>query len=292
MRKPYFMGWTHRSHGSFYACAALLTALTFLLSLPCPVLAADGAREALELRYQAELAIAEERAHGNRELAVAMEEQLSGLLQEYLVTRDGSIALDTVDAAFVQEQFKVARAMEEPGVALALDVFSGPGTGYENDLRTSIIHLADFNARMAGRVSEAALDAHERAIERQLEQLDQHLIEKLEATVDRVEFEQRAESSREAGIETRLETKVTTTVEKLENRIEAVVEQAEKLVEVNPEKTEQIIERAESKIEQIVQKAEEKIESTVQSAQKKLDSLADSATTTETPSDSKGGPKK
>lgn len=288
MNHPYLGLYRKAKHGSYSAFVASLTCATFFLSLFAPFAwAADGALEALELRYHAEKAIAEERSS---ELAQAMRESLPGLLQEYLATRDGSIALDTVDDAFVQEQFKTARAMEEPGVALALDVFSGPGTGYEYGLRTSIANLADFNERKAGRVSEAALDAHERVMEHhfeKLEQANQYLSQKLEAAMDDLE----GERSREF-IETKLETKVTATVEKVESRVEAVVEKAEQQIEANPERTEQIIEKAENKIDQIVQKAEEKIETTVQNAQQKLDSLASTTTDSSSTSEDSGGGKK
>ena len=63
--------------------------------------ASDGATEALELRYHAEMAIAEEADQGEIELAGVMRELLPNLLVEHLVTRDATITLDTVDAAFV-----------------------------------------------------------------------------------------------------------------------------------------------------------------------------------------------
>lgn len=158
----------------FLLLLCLLVSFLILTFTHYPMLAyaSDGTTEALQLRYQAEMAIAKEQAAGHHKLAKAMKEALPGLLQEYLVTRDGTLSLDTVDAAFVEEQFKVARAMEEPGVALALDVYSGPGTGYEHGLRTSIANLAGFHT---GRASDAAVDAHERIMERQLANLDSSL---------------------------------------------------------------------------------------------------------------------
>jgi hypothetical protein len=169
-KKPFVKGLT-RKNGLFYL---FLPFLAFLLTLSCVplALASDGATEALQLRYYAEVAITQEEANGNRDLAQAMRHSLPGLLQEYLATRDGTIALDTVDAAFVDEQFKVAQAMEEPGVALALDVFSGPGTGFEHGLRTSLANLANFHERMAGKVSNDALDATEKVIQNQLAKLE------------------------------------------------------------------------------------------------------------------------
>ncbi|MBI3333513.1 MAG: hypothetical protein HYZ93_05430 [Candidatus Omnitrophica bacterium] len=173
--------------GLFYLWILLLAPFLMIgLSHSEAVADPDGATEALQLRFQAELAIAQEKGNGHVELAEAMQQALPELLQEYLVTRDGTIALDTVDAAFVQEQFKIARAMEEPGVALALDVFSGPGTGYEYGLRTAIANLADFNDRAASHVSEAALKAHEHMMEGQMEKMDQALA-KREAALDRAD---------------------------------------------------------------------------------------------------------
>lgn len=165
-------------NGLFYFLAFSLA----LTSLPSIALAADGPTEALEMRFQAEKAIAQERTQGHAALADAMQGVLPSLLQEYLITRDGTIAMDAVDGAFVQEQFKLARAMEEPGVALALDVFSGPGTGYEHGLRTALAGLAGFSVsgRKAGPASEAAIDALDR-------QLDNHLEAKLDTATARLE---------------------------------------------------------------------------------------------------------
>lgn len=320
MKKPYFMGRfdAHRNHGSFYARAVLLlTALTFLLSSPQLALAADGAREALELRYQAELAIAEERARGGRELADAMEEHLSGLLQEYLVTRDGTIALDTVDAAFVEEQFKVARAMEEPGVALALDVFSGPGTGYENELRTALSNLADFHVERAERIAErvsshgvrewsdtakdrtsdAALDSYERQMERQRDRVEQVLLRgdtlaaefdgrfeaqleaKLDATTDRFQTETPPTiDTRSEAILTRTETAVQAVVEQTEAKVENVLNVLEQKIEANPDKIESAVEKTQSRIESIVSQAEQKIEGIVTRADEKIARIVTSST--------------
>ena len=135
--------------GGLVLCGHLAALLVVYGVVPA-VGASDGATEALELRFHAEHAIAEEGASGDAELAGVMRELLPGLLVEHLAARDETITLDTVDAAFVQHQFQTAALMEEPGVALALDVFVGPGTGYEHGIRTSIANLADFAVRKEG----------------------------------------------------------------------------------------------------------------------------------------------
>lgn len=243
------------TNGLFCLCLALALLLIPFLYASDAAADPDGATEALQLRYQAEIAISQERASGHPELADAMFHSLPGLLQEYLVTRDGTIALDTVDAAFVQEQFKVARAAEEPGVALALDVYSGPGTGYEHGLRTAIANLADFNGRMDGRVSEAALDAHERVMEQQMEKIERHL-DQTEALENRLESKMESKLGSvskmtdarglearglEAKIEEKAEIKAEAVAKKVESKVENILQQAEK-VEPNPEKAQRKIE--------------------------------------------------
>jgi len=232
----------------FLTTATTLACAIFTLGIGVgAAMAGDGATEALELRYQAELAIAQAQASGQRELAQAMQESLPDLLQEYLVTRDGTIALDTVDAAYVQEQFKVARAMEEPGVALALDVFAGPGTGYEHALQTKIADLSTFHEKMAGRLSETSLDTHERVMERRLEKIEQHLA-KADAVADRFD----------AKLEAKLEAAAERLAEKVERKAEKAAERAEKVAEKAEEKAEKIAEKAEEKAEKKAEKAEEK----------------------------------
>lgn len=204
-------------------CVLVTFATSFCLA--SPVLAGDGATEALELRVHAERAIAQEQAAGHAALAEAMQGALAGLLQEYLVTHDGTIALDTVDAAFVQAQFTAARAMEDPGVALALDVFAGPGTGFEHDLQNQLADLASFDG-----VQEAAFDAHERVMERQLEKVEQHAakMEDVEAKLD----------AKMAAAAERLEIKAEVKAEKVEDKAEAKAEKAEEKAEVKAEKAE------------------------------------------------------
>jgi len=160
--------------------------------------AGDGATEALELRFHAEHAIVEESVSGDAELAGIMRELLPGMLVEHLVARDETITLDTVDAAFVQDRFKQAALMEEPGVAMALDVFVGPGTGYEHGIRTSIANLADFAVRMDDVLPDNsnALDAHERVMARHLEKL---LVRDLDDKLDRIA--EAAEQALEAAAE-------------------------------------------------------------------------------------------
>lgn len=217
MKKPFEGKAVKDARNGFLSFGIAFLIITLSLCVTGKAFAQDGASEALELRYQAELAIAGEK---NRELAKAMQEALPGLLQEYLATRDGTIALDAVDASFVEEQFKVARAMEEPGVALALDVYSGPGTGYEHGLRTSIANLAGFHS---GKAADAALNAHEKIIDRQLAKLDSagdRFGAKLDAAADR--FSARAERFTQTvetkgaslsvtpGVEVKVETKGAT----------------------------------------------------------------------------------
>ncbi len=251
-------------NGLFYF-TALCVALT---SCPTAALAAgDGPTEALGLRLQAEKAIAQEKTHGNAKLAEAMREALPSLLQEYLVTRDGTIATDAVDTAFVQEQFKAARALEEPGVALALDVFSGPGTGYENEVKSGIADLAEFHADVAGRVSEKVLDAHERVMERQIERQ----IERIEQDMEKSSLvAQRFEAKFEAKLEARLDT-----VAQRAEKAKELGELAKTIAEANPEKAEKLTEKAERLLEKAEKKAEEKAEKVAEKAQEKAEKVAE-----------------
>ncbi len=243
----------------FCLWTAFLT-LSFNISLIQPVWASDGATEALQLRYQAELAISQEQAAGHKKMAEAMRESLPGLLQEYLATRDGTIALDTVDAAFVQEQFKVARAMEEPGVALALDVFSGPGTGTENEIRSSISKLADFQPEALERrverelldpkVSERALDSYERVMERQMERLE-HKAAQESVTAGRFD------AKFEAKMEARLDA-TTARFEEHKEHANRLAEKAEKLAEKAEEKAQEKVEKVAEKVQEKAEKAAEK----------------------------------
>lgn len=238
MIKP-FWKLQEKKNGFFYLGPLTYGAFIFLLfGLTGTAHPADGATEALELRYYAELAILKEQAEGNPQLAEAMLETLPTLLQEYLVTRDGTIALDTVDAAFVEEQFKIARTMEEPGVALALDVFAGPGTGYEHGLRTAIANLADFNERKVGVVSESALEAHERVIERHLEKIEERLGDN--------------------EVDHRLDAKLDARIERLESKAEKAEEKAEEKIERAAEKAEEAQEKAEEKSEEKPEESKEK----------------------------------
>ena len=170
-RKP-FSG-SHRPGNGCVSFGQVALGLV-IWSMAGTAMASDGATEALELRLHAEWAIAEEATNGNPKLAGAMRELLPGLLVEHLVARDETITLDTVDVAFVQEQFDVAALMEEPGVAMALAVFSGPGTGYEHGIRTSLANLADFHLRKAGELSDKskALNAHERVMQHHWDKLN------------------------------------------------------------------------------------------------------------------------
>lgn len=244
-----------------------------LIAFLCPGAAwsADGPTEALELRLQAEQAIAQERRTGHAAMADAMQQALPDLLQEYLTTRDGTLALDAVDAAFVQEQFKVARAMEEPGVALALDVFSGPGTGYENELRTGIANLADFNPTdHPERISERTLDVQERSMERQMEKIERSL-EKVENVAERLE------SKMEAKLQARLDT-VAEKLEQKQERKELKTEiKAEKAAERAEVKAEKAAEKAEQKAEKVAEKAEQKAEKAAEKAEQKAEKVEEKA---------------
>lgn len=258
----------------------MMTAGSFFLSILAPFgWAEDGAREALELRYQAELAIAKEQASGHREMARAMQESLSTLLQEYLVTRDGTVALDTVDDIFVQEQFKTARAAEEPGVALALDVFSGPGTGAENKLRTEMTHLADFHSdrseQAAGRVTDRPLrenereplqvtketvDAYERQMERQLDKIERQLTQ-THAAADQTDakFDAKFEARMDAATAKFAEAgpAAASRVEHLRQKAEIFRELAVETAKSDPVKAELLTEKAE-KVEQKAEKTEDR----------------------------------
>ena len=262
--------------GRFLPAVSLFLVGVFLFyANPALVLAEDGATEALRLRYHAERAIARERAQGRSRMADAMQEALPNLLQEYLATRDGSIATDSVDVAYVQEQVKTARALEEPGVALALDVFSGPGTGYENDLRTSIAGLADFHekADRAARMSEKTLDVHERVMEQQLAKVEQQAqkvsvaIERMEAkrdaVIERMEFKGEPFKQIPARFEPAVQEKALEKVTKAAEKVELQAKQAEQKVEQITEKIEQKaeppIEKAEQPVEQITEKVEQEV---------------------------------
>ena len=269
-------------NGIFYPLPLLLLTAG-LLFLPDGgiALAGDAATEALELRYHSELAIAEERATGNRALADAMQDVLPGLLQEYLITRDGTVALDAVDAAFVEEQMKAARAMEEPGVALALEVFTGPGTGFENDLRTGLANLADFHPNEIRHVSERALEAHERVMERQMDRVAQDLNKTQEAFA---RFDAKFEAKLEARLDTateKLERKTERISEKLEEKAEKITERleqkAEKAAEKLEEKAEKVSEKLEEKTEQITEKLEEKTEQITEETEEKAEEITDKA---------------
>lgn len=253
--------------GSFYLPCLLIAGFLFLLlGNGKSALAGDAATEALELRYHSELAIAEERATGNKALADAMQDVLPGLLQEYLITRDGTVALDAIDAAFVEEQIKVARAMEEPGVALALEVFTGPGTGFENELRTGLTNLADFEVREIRYVSEHALNAHEQMMERQLDRVVQDLTKAQEAFT-------RFDAKFEAKLEARLDTATEKLERKTERITEKLEEKTEKAAEKLEEKTEKAAEKLEQKTEKVAEKAEEKSDEITDKADEKLDDL-------------------
>ena len=270
-------------------CLLVSFLIVTFTNYPMLAYASDGATEALQLRYQAELAIAQEQTAGHAKMAKAMKEALPGLLQEYLVTRDGTIALDTVDAAFVQEQFKVARAMEEPGVALALDVFSGSGTGYEHELRSSISKLADFHSEAAERVVERNMDretAKERVSERTLDSYEKVMEREMSRQVEKFEHEL-AKTGAEGGrldgkFEAKMEARLDTVATKFEHKIaeehqlaakaaeraehltqEAakMTEMAKAIAETNPEKAEKLTQLADkltSKAEKAAEKVEEK----------------------------------
>lgn len=216
----------------------LLTVFLSLWMIPGRSNASDGATEALELRLHAELSIAEEQAGGHKELANAMTEALPGLLLEYLASRDETIALDVVDAAFVREQIKIAELMQEPGLALALDVFAGPGTGYEHGLLTALANLADNEH---GKASEVVLGVYERQIERRQEH-----VEEIE------------EIHRKVG-EHRLEAQLSA-ADRLERKAEQIAGNANEKAAKGLEKAAEQIEQAAEKIEQVAEKVAEKTE--------------------------------
>jgi hypothetical protein len=219
--------------------------------------AGDAATEALSLRLHAELAIAQEARLGDPELAGIMEELLPDLLLEHLHTRDGSIALDTVDAAFVEEQLKIAHVMEEPGVAMALDVFAGPGTGYEHGMRTAMANLAGFHLESAQHASEIAAEAYEQAIEdweTKREEIKAHLDSirldaKLGASVDRISVKAAQKVER---VEQKASEKVDQVAEKIVEKLEQVSTQVTTVVE-------QRSEQAAAQVQQALDTAVEKV---------------------------------
>lgn len=243
-----FLGRSIPGSGLSFGLAVVLS----LWMVPGQSNASDGATEALELRLQAELAIVEESAGGHKELAHAMTEALPGLLLEYLASRDETIALDVVDAAFVREQIKVAELMQEPGLALALDVFAGPGTGYEHGLRTALTNLADYQH---GRATEVVLDVYERQIERH-----QAHVEKMEESHRKVD-------------EHRLEAQLSA-ADRPERKIEKIAEKTEAKAEKALAKAEEKIEKAEKKAEKEADKAEEKAEKEADKVEEKADEKA------------------
>ena len=263
--------------GLFYASTSL-TLLSFLIYSTPVAWAFDGATEALEMRYQAELAIAAERAVGHAKLADAMTQALPELLQEYLMTRDGTIALDTVDAAYVEEQFKVARAMDEPGVALALDVFSGPGTGYEHEIQKKISDLADYRASVeavAGRheremdrgerdrVSERNLDSYEKVMERQMEKAMEKVERHLETAAT---SEHRFDSKFDAKLDAQLDA-VAQRIEKIKEIAQTNPQLAEKLTQKMAEKAERLAEKGQVHAE-VAEVLQEAVKETVQEIKK------------------------
>ena len=264
-------------------------ALLFGLSTP-GAWAKDGAAEALALRLYAEQAIEQERAGGHAPMADMMQELLPGLLLEHLSSRDETIALDVVDAAFVQREFETAELMEEPGLAWALDVFAGPESGFEHELRTSMTNLADFHETRAQRVTEAALKVYEKELvreehrelarlEKAQEHLDKHELNRAEvktAHLDRVLEERKAERAAEKA-----EEKAEKVAEKAEAKAEKVAEKAEakaeKAAEKAEEKAEKVAEKAEAKAEQAAEKAEAKAEKAAEKAAEKVEAKAEKA---------------
>ena len=239
--------------GGFLSFMGLGVVVT-ILSFQGLAVAGDGATESLELRLHAELAIAEE-AKEHPELAEAMNEMLPGLLLEYLASRDETIALDVVDTAFVREQLEVARLMEDPGLAWALDVFAGPGTGFENSLHMSMANLADFHEEQAQRATDAALKVYER----------QH---------DRLErLEQLEQDHNEAELE-RFEVKLA----RASDRADLVVDEvAEKSLEKAAAQVEKVVEKAVEEVVEKAEKAEEKAEKESDKADKEADKETDDA---------------
>lgn len=206
------------------------------------VFAADGATEALELRLHAELAIRQERATGHAPLADAMRGMLPGLLTEYLASRDETIALDVVDSAFVREQVKLGELMQDPGSAWALDVFAGPGTGHEHDVRSSLANLADFHDKRAERAMEQVVDVYERNVSKQMEWL-----EKAQEHQERIQDKQ-------------MEAKLVHAADRVDKVFERVEAKAEHVAEKAVEKAEKAAEKVEDKVAKDAEKADKEAE--------------------------------
>lgn len=212
--------------------------------------AGDGATEALELRLHAERAIAQERLTGAPGLADAMTGMLPGLLTEYLASRDETIALDVVDAAAVRRDVVAAKMMQDPGVAWALDVFAGPGTGHEHELRTAMANLADFQGpqveRGAERMMEAAVDVYERQVQRELERADKLQEKQQEMEVRKAEVTLAKITDRADHF---AEKKAAPAAQRLEKAAEKQAEKAEKAAEKDAEKAEKEADQAEKDVE-------------------------------------------
>lgn len=240
----------------------LLSACVCLVSTPAR--AGDGATEALELRLHAERAIAAERTTGQPGLAEAMTGMLPGLLMEYLASRDETIALDVVDAAVVRNEMVAAKLMNDPGVAWALDVFAGPGTGHEHELRTAMANLADFQGTRAERgverVMAAAVDVYEKQVQRDLTRADklQELHAELEAR--KAEVMLAKATDRADHVERFVEKQAEQVAEKAEHQTEKQVEKIQQAVEKQAEKQAEKIEKEAEKVEQQAEKEAEQVE--------------------------------
>jgi hypothetical protein len=262
------------SHGVL-SCGAAALLLCSIGIAPRIARAGDGATEALELRLHAEIAIAKEATSGHPAMAEAMKDVLPELLVEYLVTRDETIALDTVDAAFISEQFEVAQAMEAPGVVWALDVFAGPGTGYEHGLRRSLTNLAGHHLESADRATDAVLDAYERQVDRRIEKADR----KAEKPhVDLVKLDAKLDKQAAKLAET-TEKKIVKADEKVDQKAAKAADQADKAADKTnkaTEKTADKVEKAADKAEK-VEKIEKKAEEKAEKAEEKTDKAEDKA---------------
>lgn len=239
-----------------------LALLVFMASDPRTLLAGDGATEALELRWHAEMAMAKEDAEGRPAMADAMRATLPKLLLDHVATHDESIAIDVVDAALVRQHAQLAQLIDQPGLAWALDVFAGPGTGNEQNIRTAMASLADFHEVRARQATEMAAEIYERTVEQTLEHPIEHTLDKL----DRLEEKRlRMEEHRNEVILHHLDRQPEH-VKTIEHLAEKTVEKLDKLAEKAQQETEKLEDKLVKEVEKQADKEAEKVQKDLEKA--------------------------